>query len=559
MIIKYGIDFGTTNSSIAIWTADSQDGKAVNFINPEAISGNKDNWRTYVVPSSFCWTSRTKEVLVGYEAKQEAQEALRRRFRIKKFPNPKVELEKSFEPESLYYTTPDGSRYTVIDLITVMFKRLKEIADDPANKRLIGTPDGVVLGLPVGYAQDNLRDLKQNLLIKALYEAGFYSSMEEALEKTEFVPEPVAAALNFENRFRADKNVFVFDYGGGTLDVAAINLKKSTSSELYPHEVLNKGTARNGGEFLTKAFFINCIAPRYGIDYLAEEFGLDIDTQNKDAVKAAETWDKLLTHPAGIDFIEAIDNLKCRLSFQSQQDIDEEIMFSFSGHSDDKDYYVETEYFTRADFEAAIADEIRDIPSLIQRTLSGANLTSKDIHEVLMVGGSSLIPAVRNILAQQFGTTKVKRGLDITEKNSIDTMLGVVSGLAFAGYRTDAAEIRFEDKTESNYGILANDAPQFIILKNTPIKDTFFDKEEMVGMYKDFMAKDLDPEFVCVEIYENDKKLGEFRVERPQARRFRIFMTIDNKKNWLTVHVYNRDKQRWYDNIPLESRQIKIK
>ena len=176
-----------------------------------------------------------------------------------------------------------------------------------------------------------------------------------------------------------------------------------------------------------------------------------------------------------------------------------------------------------------------------------------------MVGGSSLIPAVRNILAQQFGTTKVKRGLDITEKNSIDTMLGVVSGLAFAGYRTDAAEIRFEDKTESNYGILANDAPQFIILKNTPIKDTFFDKEEMIGMYKDFMAKDLDPEFVCVEIYENDKKLGEFRVERPQARRFRIFMTIDNKKNWLTVHVYNRDKQRWYDNIPLESRQIKIK
>ena len=383
MICKYGIDFGTTNSSIALWSEDRGGGKAIYAINPTAIAGQKSDWRSYVVPSTFIWSSRKNDVLVGYEAKAENQDSKLRGFKVHRFPNPKTELERAQDPEELYFTFP-GGRIKCTELIEKMFKKLYEIAHLPENQRHALKPDGVVLGLPVKLAEDNHADKRKELLIHALYQAGFYKSIDEAREKTEFVPEPVAAAINAGNKFDKEKTVFVFDYGGGTLDIAALKLKKAAGRELIPHEVIDKDGDRNGGEFLTRSFFINAIAPAYGIDNIIDEFELDVDKSLKDTHKAEKAWLKLNGSGAGIDFIEAIDDFKCKLSFQSYDDIDEELEFSFSAETEDRYYDLWSEYFSRATFESAVQKEIGGIPELIRAFLGRNNLKPQHIDEVVL-------------------------------------------------------------------------------------------------------------------------------------------------------------------------------
>ena len=78
------------------------------------------------------------------------------------------------------------------------------------------------MGVPVQYG-----DIQKNVLKKALVRAGFYKDANEAEKKTEFVSEPIAVAVHYGLDLQKDTTVLVFDFGGGTLDLAIVNLKRS--------------------------------------------------------------------------------------------------------------------------------------------------------------------------------------------------------------------------------------------------------------------------------------------------------------------------------------------
>lgn len=187
------------------------------------------------------------------------------------------------EGSGLTYTC-GGKSYAGVDLIAAILKVLRLKAEKSAKELEIDM-SGVVMGVPVQYG-----DIQKNVLKKALVKAGFYDNFEEADKKTEFVSEPIAVAVHYGLNLKNDKTVMVFDFGGGTLDIAIVNLKKQIGTDkLHPHETISKERITLGGEELTRLFFINsfCDKSKYGTKRIAAEFGFDRN------LSAEQLWEKL--------------------------------------------------------------------------------------------------------------------------------------------------------------------------------------------------------------------------------------------------------------------------
>ncbi|HAU84317.1 MAG TPA: hypothetical protein DCW90_02035 [Lachnospiraceae bacterium] len=548
MIYKYGIDFGTTNSSIAMrFVGDDKEEHTL-------VVDVKDTSPRETMPSVVL-IDRDGKISVGEKAiNQYVQNGTnsKKQLFIKRI---KLDLEN--EGSSLSYNVGNHF-YDGVDLIAAILKELRVKAEKMANELEIDM-SGVVMGVPVQYG-----DIQKDVLKKALVKAGYYENYQEADAQTEFVSEPVAVAVHYGFNLKNDKTVMVFDFGGGTLDLAIVNLKNQIGIDrLHPHETLAKERITLGGEELTRLFFINkfCDSHKYGTKRIASEFDFSRD------LNAEQLWEKLSACEEGIRFISAVERCKCDLTYAQKY------KFSFIG----KNIQIDEKTFYRDDFTEAIEEKLAEIDDLIELCLEDANITDPfDIDHVILAGGSSLIPAVQDLLRDRFGNNRVAS--KITEQDAVikslkrikvsesEVLTSIVRGLAMVGCKDEAL---IEDVVDSDYGYWDDRDNEFIplIKKGTLVKDTEFDKLTKKGIYDEIecFKKNASPNQVSsvqVSIYQRNlngvQKLGTVTIRNTGSKKYRIYMNIDRKSGMLTVTLYDGIQQRWMDEIPEEERQFTL-
>ena len=542
MIYKYGIDFGTTNSSIAIrFVGDDHSEHTL-------VVDVKDTLPRETLPS-VVFVNDDGNIVGGEKAINEFLQNGGNKTGQLLIKRIKLDLEKKGSSLSYYV---GEKKYSGIDLIASILKALRIRAEKAVNELDIEM-SGVVMGVPVQYG-----DIQKNILKKALVKAGFYDSMEQAESETEFVSEPVAVAVHYGLNLKHDKTVLVFDFGGGTLDLAIVYLKDQVGTDrLHPHETIAKERITLGGEELTKLFFTNCFCSnkKYGLKRICREFKLNAQTPEN-------AWEELHRSEEGIRFISAIEKCKCDLSRSSRY------AFSHIG----RNVKLEEKSFYRDDFTNSIEEKLEEISELIDTCLENGGIDDcYDIDHVILAGGSSMIPAVQDLLVDKFGNTRVSsksiendsviKTMKRNRASESEVLTSIVRGLAVIGCRDESL---IDDVVDSDYGAWDDDSNEFfsIIEKGTPIKETALDKVTFHGKCQEVVTTGSNISSVEVKIYQRNitgvHKLGTINIPNPGGKKYKIFMQVDKKKGMLEVTIYDVVKRRWIDEIPLNERQYNL-
>lgn len=298
-------------------------------------------------------------------------------------------------------------------------------------------PRNAVFGRPVHFANADTRvadDLAQARLLQAAQMAGF--------EQVVFTAEPVGAALAYgapstNSGLAGAQHVLVFDFGGGTLDVAVVRFDGES------HDVLATGGIGIGGDTFDQAIFRKALLPWFGSEsrwgdahalpaHLMEALG---DWQDIPQLATAGTikfireaqhtsndplrllaLEDLITKGYAYDLYERVEGAKVALSSQRFAVIDYDPSTIAGGAVS------LWQPLSRMQFESFIARERRLIAQVIDDTLQRAGVEAAQIDHVVRTGGSSSIPIFVDMLADRFGREKIVA-------QSLFT--GVASGLAF--------------------------------------------------------------------------------------------------------------------------------
>ncbi|KAL6755372.1 heat shock protein 70B [Haematococcus lacustris] len=348
-----GIDLGTTNSAVAAM----EGGK------PTIIT-NAEGGRT--TPSVVAFT-KTGDRLVGQIAKRQAVVNPENTFfSVKRFIGRKMEEVKDESKQVPYKLVEDGSRNVKIRSSNVnkefapeeiSAQVLRKLSADAA-KFLNDKVDKAVITVPA-YFNDSQR--------QATKDAGKIAG----LEVLRIINEPTAASLAYGFDKKSNETILVFDLGGGTFDVSVLEVGDGV------FEVLStSGDTHLGGDDFDKRI----------TDFLADDFQR---TEGIDLRKDRQALQRLT---------EAAEKAKIELSSLTQTSIN----LPFITATADGPKHIDTS-LTRAKFEEMCSDLLRRCRVPVEQALKDAKLSVKDIKEIILVGGSTRIPAVQDIVRKISG------------------------------------------------------------------------------------------------------------------------------------------------------------
>ena len=373
-----GIDLGTTNSCVAVL-----EGK-----DPVVIPNSEGRNTT---PSIVAFIDGG-ERKIGDPAKRQAiTNPTRTVFSIKRFMGEtydRVEKEISRVPYKVVRgdnNTPrvdiDGREYTPQEISAMILQKMKKTAEDylgqPVTEAVITVP---------AYFNDSQR--------QATKEAGEIAG----LTVRRIVNEPTAAALAYGlDKSASDKKIAVFDLGGGTFDISILEL----GDGVFEVKSTNGDTHLGGDDFDHKI-----------IDWLADEFQKDEGVDLRQDPMALQRLK------------EAAEKAKIELSSTTSTEINLPYIMPVNGIPK---HLVKT--LTRAKFEQLCDDLIQATIAPCLQALKDAGLTASDIDEVILVGGSTRIPAVQQIVEKFFGKVPSK-GVNPDEVVAVGAAIqgGVLSG-----------------------------------------------------------------------------------------------------------------------------------
>ncbi len=390
-----GIDLGTTNSCVSVMEG-----------NDPVVIPNAEGKRT--TPSVIAFVEGG-EIKVGDPAKRQAvTNPTKTVYSIKRFMGNKYS-ESSKEAERVPYNvvkgdndTPrvdiDGRLYTPQELSAMILQKMKKTAEDYLGQDV----SEAVITVPA-YFNDSQR--------QATKEAGEIAG----LKVRRIINEPTAAALAYGmDKKGTDQKIVVFDFGGGTHDVSILELGDGV------FEVLSTdGDTHLGGDDVDEKI----------INWLAEEF------------KAEESMD-LREDPMSLQRLkEAAEKAKIELSSSAQTEIN--LPYITATASGPK-HLVRT--LTRSKFEQLIDDLVKRTIAPCESALKAAGLSKSDIDEVILVGGSTRIPAVQEAVEKFFGKSPSK-GVNPDEVVSLGAGIqgGVLTG--------DVKDVLLLDVTPLSLGI----------------------------------------------------------------------------------------------------------
>ena len=352
-----GIDLGTTNSCVSVFEG-----------NEPVVIANSEGKRTTPSIVGFVDGGERK---VGDPAKRQAiTNPTRTVFSIKRFMGEtfdQVQQEISRVPYKVTRgdnNTPrvdiDGRLFTPQEISAMVLQKMKKTAEDYLGQEVTEA----VITVPA-YFSDSQR--------QATKEAGQIAG----LEVKRIVNEPTAAALAYGiDKANKDMKIAVFDLGGGTFDISILEFGSGV------FEVLStNGNTHLGGDDFDQVI----------IDWLAGDF------------KAEEGIDLTLDPMAMQRLKEAAEKAKIELSSSSSTEINLPYITVASGMPK---HLVKT--LTRAKFESLAHGLIQACLEPCQNAVRDAGISTSDIDEVILVGGSSRIPAVQQLVEQYFGKAPSK-------------------------------------------------------------------------------------------------------------------------------------------------------
>ncbi len=373
-----GIDLGTTNSCVAVL-----EGK-----NPVVIPNSEGRNTT---PSIVAFVDGG-ERKVGDPAKRQAiTNPTRTVYSIKRFMGEsydQVTNEISRVPYKVVNNGNnqprveiDGRQYTPQEISAMVLQKMKKTAEDYLGQSVTEA----VITVPA-YFNDSQR--------KATKEAGEVAG----LKVLRIVNEPTAAALAYGlDKANGDKKIAVFDLGGGTFDISILEL----GDGVFEVKSTNGDTHLGGDDFDQRI-----------INWLADEFQKD---ENVDLRKDPMALQRLK---------EAAEKAKIELSSSMSTEINLPYIMPVNGVPK---HLVKS--LTRAKFEQLCDDLIQSTIKPCEQALHDANLSTSDIDEVILVGGSTRIPAVQEIVQKFFGKAPSK-GVNPDEVVAVGAAIqgGVLSG-----------------------------------------------------------------------------------------------------------------------------------
>ena len=352
-----GIDLGTTNSCVSVFEG-----------NEPTVIANSEGKRTTPSVVAFVEGGERK---VGDPAKRQAvTNPLRTIYSIKRFMGEnydQVQKEIARMPYKVVRgenntarVEVDGRQYTPQEISAMVLQKMKKTAEDYLGQEVTEA----VITVPA-YFSDSQR--------QATKEAGQIAG----LDVKRIVNEPTAAALAYGiDKANKDMKIAVFDLGGGTFDISILEFGGGV------FEVLST----NGDTHLGGDDFDHVI-----IDWLINEFKND---------EGAD----LSTDPMAMQRLkEAAEKAKIELSSSTTTEINLPYITSVNGMPK---HLVKT--LTRAKFEQLAHNLIEACKAPCEAALKGANLTTADIDEVILVGGSTRIPAVQQLVQDFFGKAPSK-------------------------------------------------------------------------------------------------------------------------------------------------------
>jgi molecular chaperone DnaK len=350
-----GIDLGTTNSVVAVMEGGDP-----------VVIPNAEGGRT--TPSVVGFT-KDGERLVGQIAKRQAvtnpQNTV---FSIKRFMGRKMsEVTEEIKrvpykvvagPNDLTMVEVQGKRYSPPEISAMILQKMKQTAEDYLGYRV----EKAVITVPA-YFNDSQR--------QATKDAGKIAG----LDVLRIINEPTAAALAYGLDKKKDEKVAVFDLGGGTYDISVLELYDVEGSRQFEVKSTNGDTHLGGDDFDQRV-----------IDWLVTEFKRD---QAIDLSKDPMALQRLK---------EAGEKAKMELSTTQSTDINLPFITADQSGPKHLNYTL-----TRAKFEQLVDDLIqRTIPPM-EQALKDAGMKPNEIDEVLLVGGSTRIPKIQDIVKKFFG------------------------------------------------------------------------------------------------------------------------------------------------------------
>jgi molecular chaperone DnaK len=390
-----GIDLGTTNSCVSVMTGGE----------PTVIP-NAEGQRT--TPSIVAFTDKG-ERLVGQVAKNQIitnpENTIRsvKRFMGRKYSEVKNELD--IIPFDIIEDSSGGIKiktiageFTPQEISARVLQKMKQTAEDFLGE----TVTKAVITVPA-YFNDSQR--------QATKDAGKIAG----LEVERIINEPTAAALAYGlEKKKENEKIAVYDFGGGTFDVSILEL----GDGVFEVKATNGNTHLGGDDFDQKI-----------MEWLIEEFkkqtGIDVSKDNMALQRLKE----------------AAEKAKIELSSKMQTEIN--IPFLTADQSGPKHMVIT---FTRSKFEQLVGDFIESTKEPCLKALEDSGLNAGDIDEIILVGGSTRIPAVQELVKRVFGKDPHK-GVNPDEVVAIGASIqgGVLSG--------DVNDVLLLDVTPLSLGI----------------------------------------------------------------------------------------------------------
>ena len=350
-----GIDLGTTNSVVSVMEGGDP-----------VVIPNAEGGRT--TPSVVAFT-KDGERLVGQVAKRQAVTNPKQTiFSIKRFMGRRMN-EITEETKHVPYKVESGQnglasveisgkKYTPPEISAMILQKMKQTAEDYLGTKV----DKAVITVPA-YFNDAQR--------QATKDAGKIAG----LEVMRIINEPTAAALAYGLDKKKDEKVAVFDLGGGTYDISILELYDVEGSRQFEVKSTNGDTHLGGDDFDQRV-----------IDWLVTEFKRD---QGIDLSKDPMALQRLK---------EAAEKAKMELSTTTSTDINLPFITADQSGPKHLNYTL-----SRAKFEQLVDDLIQRTLPPMQQALKDAGLDPKQIDEVILVGGSTRIPKIQEIVKGFFG------------------------------------------------------------------------------------------------------------------------------------------------------------
>ena len=391
-----GIDLGTTNSCVAIMEGGD----------PVVIANQEGNRTT----PSIVAISDSGERLVGQVAKRQAITNSEntvyavKRLIGRKYTSKEVQLDIKTIPYKITeasngdaQVTVRGKNYSPAEISAMILNKMKQTAEDYLGEKI----QDAVITVPA-YFNDSQR--------QATKDAGKVAG----LNVLRIINEPTAAALAYGLDKKKDEKIAVFDLGGGTFDISILEL----GDGVFEVKSTNGDTHLGGEDFDLRV-----------MDYLVAEFKKDqgIDLRN----------DKMALQRLK----EAAEKAKMELSTTMETDIN--LPFITADASGPKHMNMK---LSRAKLESLVEELINKVISPCQTAIKDAGMSTKDINEVILVGGMTRMPRVQQKVKEIFGK-EPNRGVNPDEVVAVGA---AIQGGVLAG---DVKDVLLLDVTPLSLGI----------------------------------------------------------------------------------------------------------